>query len=322
MKVLITGSSGLVGKALQDVCDNDDTGTNTENTYIYLRSSDCDLTDYAKTLQTLKFFKPDVVVHLAAKVGGLFKNMNEKVAMFEDNLIMNYNIVKCSYQAGVKKFIGCLSTCVFPDAVKYPISEKDLHLGAPHNSNFGYAYAKRSLETHCALYRDQYKLNYFCIIPTNIYGEHDNFNLEDSHVIPGLIHKCYLAKHNSRPFVVSGTGSPLRQFIYSKDIASLIHTLVINENTNGIDNIILSVDESREVSISHIATLIAKNFNYEAMLTYDTTKSDGQYKKTATNKRLTKFLADNNIEFKFTPIEKGLQNTVKWFVKNFDSSRR
>lgn len=320
MKVLITGSSGLVGYALKKLCETLNTA-NSKDTYIYLRSSDCDLTNYDKTLQTFKFFSPDTIVHLAAKVGGLFKNMNEKVEMFEDNLIMNYNVVKAAHEANVPKLIGCLSTCIFPDAVKYPISESDLHLGAPHISNFGYAYAKRSLETHCALYREQYKRNYFCIIPTNIYGENDNFNLEDAHVIPALIHKCYLAKLKKRPFVVSGTGTPLRQFIYSQDIAALIYTL-IHTSRQDLSNIILSVPESGEVSIAHVATVIAKEFDYESMMTYDTTKSDGQYKKTASNDLLQNFLATEAPDFKFTPIELGIKKSVKWFTDNYDSARK
>jgi GDP-L-fucose synthase len=318
MRILITGSSGLVGSALKNVCEQD---TDKNNTYIFLSSKDCDLIDYKATLKTFKFFKPNVVVHLAAKVGGLFKNMNEKVAMFEDNLIMNYNVVKAAHKANVQKLIGCLSTCIFPDDVKYPISETDLHLGAPHNSNFGYAYAKRSLETHCALYREQFRCDYICIIPTNIYGEHDNFHLEDAHVIPALIHKCYLAKTKKRPFIVSGTGKPLRQFIYSQDIAKLINILIHTKRTD-LTNIILSVPESDETSIGKIATTIAKEFNYLKMMTYDTTKSDGQYKKTASNTLLQNFLAEEAPDFKFTPIEEGIKQSVRWFIDNYDSARK
>lgn len=316
MKILITGSSGLVGTAIKDIFSE------TENELINLTSKDCDLTDYDSTLKTFTKHKPQTIIHLAALVGGLYKNMNHKVDMFEKNLIMNYNVVKCAHLAGVTNLVGCLSTCIFPDDIKYPISEHDLHLGAPHSSNYGYAYAKRSLETHCALYREKYNLNYFCIIPTNIYGENDNFNLKDSHVIPGLIHKCYLAKLKHKPFTILGTGKPLRQFIYSRDIAKLIKILLELPESFKLKNIILSVPPKHEVSISHISKLIARCFDYESMITYDTTKNDGQYKKTASNTYLTELLTQHNIDFKFTPIEVGISKAVKWFVSNYDTARK
>jgi GDP-L-fucose synthase len=120
--------------------------------------------------------------------------MNNKVEMLEKNLIINYNVVKCSHDYGIEKFIACLSTCIFPDNTTYPIKETTLHDGAPHDSNYAYAYAKRMLEIHCRTYREQFGDNFICVIPTNVYGPNDNFYLENGHVIPSLIHKCYLAK--------------------------------------------------------------------------------------------------------------------------------
>lgn len=315
MTTLVTGSTGLVGTALQSVCEQE------LNNYIFLSSKDCDLTDYNQTLNLLQKYKPTTVVHLAGHVGGLFKNMDQKVDMFERNLQMNFNIVKCSYLAGVTKFIGCLSTCIFPDDISYPISEEDVHKGAPHDSNYGYAYAKRMLDIHCRVYREKHGLNYFCITPTNIYGENDNYNLADSHVIPGLIHKCYLAKQSGRPFVVLGTGTPLRQFIYSKDLAKIIKLLITTPvqttDTNQLTNLIASTSPEDEVSIATVAKLIAKNFDYLSMLTYDTTKSDGQFKKTASNKKLMDFLNRNEPDFRFTSIEDGIKQSVKWFKDNY-----
>ena len=310
MNVLVTGGTGLVGKALQYISEN------YNYNFTFLSSKDCDLSDLIKTRDLFKIIKPDYVIHLAANVGGLYKNMNSKVTMLEDNLLINLNVLKCCHEFSVKKCISCLSTCIFPNEIKYPINENMLHLGPPHDSNDSYAYAKRMLEIHSKAYREQYGDNFICIIPTNIYGPHDNYNLEDSHVIPGLIHKCYLSKINKTEFIVRGTGKPLRQFIYSVDLAKLIIWTL--EKYHELDNIILSVNEKEEISIKNVAIEIAKCFNYEHMLKFDESYSDGQYKKTADNSKLMNLYRD----FKFTKINIGIKKTIDWFIDNYEDSRK
>lgn len=310
MNILITGGSGLVGSAIKRICNN------YNYNFIFASSKDCDLTNYNETLNYFIKIKPDYVIHLAAYVGGLFKNMNNKVDMFEKNLLINYHVVKCSHKLKVKKLISCLSTCIFPDKIKYPINENMLHQGEPHYSNEGYAYAKRMLEIHSKKYCEEFKDNFICIIPTNIYGENDNFSLEDGHVIPALIHKCYLAKNNNEKFVVRGSGKALRQFIYSKDLAELI--MWVLDKYDDRENIILSVSEKDEVSIEYVARLIAKNFEYEHMIDFDVSYSDGQYKKTADNTKLLNKYGD----YKFTTIEEGIKNSVLWFCNNYDICRK
>lgn len=322
MKIIVTGGSGLVGQAIQTVVTNHLKPT--QDSYVFLSSSNCDLTNYKETLAVFKKHSPDYVIHLAAYVGGLFKNMNQKVDMLEKNLQINYNLVKVCHEVNVKKVICCLSTCIFPDKTSYPINESMLHNGPPHNSNDAYAYAKRMLEIHCNAYNEQYNSNFICIIPTNIYGDYDNFSLKDAHVIPALIHKCYLAEKNGDKFIVCGTGKPLRQFIYSIDLAKLI--LIVLDHYQEKTPIILSVDEKDETSIAHIARIIAKEFDYEHMLEFDTSFSDGQYKKTANNAKLKKVLENINknnnnkdiSQFEFTPLEKGLSKTVKWFINSYN----
>ncbi len=308
MIVLVTGGSGLIGKAIESIKEHYDYN------FIFLSSSDCDLTDFNRTKELFNEIKPDYVIHLAANVGGLFKNMNQKVDMFEKNLLINYNIIKCCHDFKIKKLISCLSTCIFPNDTTYPINESMLHNGAPHNSNDAYSYAKRMIEVHSKTYREQYNDNFVCVIPTNIYGEYDNFSLEDGHVVPALIHKCYLAKQNNEPFVVFGSGKPLRQFIYSTDLAKLI--LWVLENYSG-EPIILSTNESDEVSIKNVAELIAKEFNYDN-IKFDTSKSDGQFKKTADNTKLIDLYG----EFKFTTIEEGIKKSVNWFMNNYKIARK
>lgn len=304
MKILVTGGSGLVGTGIKTI-------SNEYNyQFIFLASKDCDLTNYDETYKLFERENPDFVIHLAACVGGIFLNMKHKVDILEKNLLMNYNVVKCSHIFKVKKLVACLSTCIFPDKVLYPIDESMLHEGPPHNSNDAYAYAKRMLEIHCKAYRENYGNNFICVTPTNIYGPHDNFDLEDGHVIPSLIHKCYLAKKQNIDFVIKGSGNALRQFIYSKDLGELIvKILLLNENES---NIILSVGEDEEISIKDVAMIIAKSFDYGNRLVFNTDYSDGQYKKTVSNKKILEKLAD----YKFTNIDYGIKTTVEWFINN------
>jgi len=172
------------------------------------------------------------------------------------------------------------------------------------------------LQIQSNAYNEQYNRNFICIIPTNIYGPHDNFHLDDAHVIPALIHQCYLAKQNNKPFIVKGTGKPLRQFIYSTDLATLIMWSM--EKYTLTDSLILSVSEKDEISIKDISYLIAKEFNYENNILFDPNYSDGQFKKTADNSKLLKYHG----HFNFTHISDGIKQSVEWFVNNYDSCRK
>jgi len=191
-----------------------------------------------------------------------------------------------------------------------------LHDGPPHESNDCYAYAKRMLEIQSKAYQHQYGDNFICVIPTNIYGEHDNFSLEDGHVIPALIHKCYKAKKNKKKFVICGSGKPLRQFIYSIDLAKLLMWCLLEYKEK--DSIILSVGEKEEISIKQLGIEIAKQFSYEHMIEFDESYSDGQFRKTADNSKLMEL----NKTFSFTKMEEGIKNTIEWFIHNYHECRK
>tara|TARA_B100001287_G_C22621672_1_gene500401 strand:+ start:52 stop:999 length:948 start_codon:yes stop_codon:yes gene_type:complete len=312
--ILVTGGTGLVGSAIKKV------STNLKNfKFIFMSSKDCNLENYDETFNFFKKISPDYVIHLAANVGGLFKNMNHKVEMFESNMMINMNVLKCSYKFNIKKCISCLSTCIFPDKTSYPIDESMLHNGPPHNSNDAYAYAKRMIEVLSKSYNQQFNTNFSCIIPTNIYGPHDNYHLEDAHVVPALIHKAHIAKQNNEPLKVRGSGKPLRQFIYSEDLAELILWYLIEVESQ--DTIILSVRKDDEVSIKDIANIIAKESNIS--LEFQTEYSDGQYKKTADNSKLLElYKKSKGKNFNFTPIDVGLKKSINWFKENFNNCRK
>lgn len=302
--VLVTGGSGLVGKAIEKVVGG------AEN-WIFLSSQDGDLRSLKDTRRLFEIHQPTHVVHLAAIVGGLFHNMKAGADFFDGNMRMALNVYRCAYETGVQKLISCLSTCIFPDDTAYPIDETMVHNGPPHVSNQGYAYAKRMLDVLNRTYHSQFGCQYTSVIPTNVYGPHDNFHLEHSHVIPGLIHKAFSAENTLQ---VYGSGTPLRQFIYSEDLAKLIIWTL--EHYNSVEPLILSVPPEQEISIAKVSELIAAEFGLA--VEFDTTKSDGQFKKTANNDKLMSLLPN----FEFTPIEEGIQKTVAWFRENKSSARQ
>ena len=201
-----------------------------------------------------------------------------------------------------------------------------VHRGPPHFSNEGYAYAKRMIEVMDRLYAEEYGCHFTAIVPTNIYGPYDNYEIEGGHVVPGLIHKFYKAKQAGEPVVGWGSGKRLRQFIYNIDMGELI--LWVLREYEEIQPIILSVDEADEVPISEVVEYVADAIDYhnievsDMMILlyeqYDHSKADGQFKKTASNAKLRKYLPD----YKFTPMRQGIKETVDWFVANYDKARK
>jgi GDP-L-fucose synthase len=317
--VLVTGGTGLVGKAIQHVIETEPEGSSfgkqPNETWIFASSSEADLRNPEQTHTLYEKYKPTHVIHLAALVGGLFKNMKYKLTFLRDNILINDNVLHNSYTQKTEKLISCLSTCVFPDKVTYPLDESKIHSGPPHESNFGYAHAKRMVDVQNHAYKEEFGCNFTSAIPTNVFGPHDNFDLEDSHVIPALIHRCYLAKKNNTPFVVAGTGKPLRQFIFSYDLAKLFIWML--REYDDVEPVILSVGEDEEVSIKEVADAVVNAVGFEGDYSFDTTRADGQFRKPASNAKLLKLMGG----FQFTPFDLALSTTVKWFVDNYDNAR-
>ena len=311
---MVTGGSGLYGMAIRSHVDASE--KEKDATWVFLSSKDGDLRDRKATEAIFERVQPTHVIHLAAMVGGLFANLSKKVEFYRENMLMNDNVMECCRIYKVQKLVSCLSTCIFPDKTTYPIDETMIHSGPPHLSNEGYAYAKRMIDVMNRCYKEEYGCNFTSVVPTNIYGPHDNYSIENGHVVPGLIHKCYLAKKNGTPFEVWGTGSPLRQFIYSGDLAAL--TVWVLRDYDSTDPIILSVPEEKEVTIKDVALMIRDAMKFEGEVKFLTDKADGQYKKTACNDKLAGLRPD----FEFTPMREGLQKACDWFVANYESCRK
>ena len=298
-KLLVTGGDGLVGSSI-----NSD----------YKVGREYNLINFEDTQKMFEKYKPTQVIHCAGKVGGLGGNMNYKGEYFYDNIMINTNVIESARRNSVEKLVAFLSTCVFPDNIEYPLIESKIHLGEPHNSNYPYAYSKRMADIQIRAYREQYGLNYVSVIPTNIYGPNDNFSLTHGHVMPMLIHKLYQSQQNNTDFIVWGSGKPLREFIYSKDVAKLSEWAVNNYNES--EPIIFS--PSYEISIMDLVDLLVKEFNFKGKVIFDKTKSDGQYRKPSDNSKLKSYLPD----FKFTSIEDGIKETVDWFIENYENTRK
>lgn len=300
MKTLITGGEGLIGSEFESG--------------IKISHKDYDLCDTIDVKRMFDEHLPEAVIHTAAKVGGVQANMNYKGDFFYQNIIMNTNVIHFSKLYNVKKLIAFLSTCVFPDKIEYPLDENKIHLGPPHFSNDAYAYAKRMSDVQIKSYNEQFGTKFFCVIPTNVYGPKDNYNLENSHVLPAMIHKCYLAKKNGTELELWGDGSPLREFIFSKDVSKICERLLVDYE--GTEPIILSTSE--EISIKEIANMVAKIMGYKKQIKWNTSKPSGQLRKPSDNTKLKSVLKD----FKFTSIEDGLQETIEYFVKNYEIVRK
>jgi GDP-L-fucose synthase len=301
-KILITGGSGLVGSSFKG------------EDFVHLSSKDGDLRDRSATRSIIQKHIPEGIIHCAAKVGGVMGNTNYPGDFYHDNIMMNTNVIEEARKQGIKKLVFFSSTCVFPDKVEYPLSPEKIHLGPPHQSNYAYAYAKRMGQVQIQSYKDQHDLDYFTVIPTNIYGPNDFYNLENGHVLPSLIHKMYLAKENKTDFIVWGSGNPLREFIFSDDVARL--TMNLYNDYKGNDPVILST--SNEISIKDVVLMIADIFEFKGNIKFDSSKPEGQYRKPSDNSVIKEMYPD----FKFTPMENGLKKSIDWFIENYENIRK
>jgi GDP-L-fucose synthase len=299
MKILVTGGSGQVGKELKQILPM----------AMYISSDNCDLTDEQSVKLLMINNQFDIVIHLAARVGGIMDNINRPADYFVDNIMMNTNILKWSHLTNVPRFIGILSTCIFPDiAPLYPMKEDVLHQGPPTKTNFSYGYAKRCLAVQIDAINEQFGTKYCYITPCNLFGIHDKFD-ERSHFVADLIQKIHNAKiNNSSKIVLYGTGTPLRQYMNAKDLAKILKLMIDNDI---VDNFNVATDENltiEEITLIALDALGCKHFKIE----YDNTKPDGQYRKDVDNTKFKLLFPD----FKFSNLKQSIKEV---YEQNFTS---
>lgn len=313
MNILITGSSGLIGKSLQSLI------LDKINNYIFLTSNDCDLRNLEDVNNIFKNYKPDIVIHLASKVAGLYGNMNNNYIFLMDNIKINSNILECCEKYKIKRLINILSTCIFPnDNIKYPLTSDQILNGKPHNSNSGYAYSKRFLYIGSELLTNYSDIEIINLIPTNLYGKYDNYNLENSHVIPGLIHKIYLSKINNTKLIIKGSGNAKRQFLYVDDLSKIILELMFKKLESKFYSLVISPPVSDEITIKELINILCKKFNLINKIKYDISYSDGQLIKTSDYNELIQLLPN----FKFTSLDNGLEKTINYFIEHYNIIRK
>jgi len=302
--ILITGGTGMLGHALNNIL----------HTGVFLSSKDGDLRDKRQTEAIFEKHKPEIVIHMAGKVGGIKANMNHLGEFYYDNIMINTNVLEASRKHNVQKVLSVLSTCVYPDDIKYPLTEEQIHNGRPHHSNYAYAHAKRMLDVQSRAYRQQYGCNFITVVPNNLFGIHDNFDLQNSHVLPAMIRKIYEAKRYGRSVTLWGDGSPLREFTFSHDMAKIIMFLLENYNEPSPIN----VGNTKEYSIKEVAEIIAKIYDYDGEIIWDTSAPPGQFRKPSSNQNLLNlgFSEDN-----YTDFNTAIRAVCKWFENHYEEAR-
>ena len=273
------------------------------------RSQDYDLVNYEACKKVYEDSRPDIVIHLAARVGGIGANLANPGKFFYENLMMGVQMMDLGRQAGVEKFVAIGTICAYPKFTPVPFKEEDLWNGYPEETNAPYGLAKKMLLVQAQAYRQQYGFNAIYLLPVNLYGPGDNFDPQSSHVIPALIKKCIDAIQNdNKEITVWGTGNPTREFLYVEDAAEGI--LLASERYNKRDPVNLGA--GFEISIKDLVELIVKLTGFKGRILWDNTMPDGQPKRMLDVSKAEK-------EFGFrakTDLKEGLKKTVEWYINN------
>jgi GDP-L-fucose synthase len=301
--ILITGASGFVGQALVQELKNNGSSINNLHTF---RSSEYDLRD-ANAVSQLFSDKPcDTVIHLAATVGGIGANMRHPGKFFYDNMIMGCNLIEQARRSGTKKVVLLGTICAYPKFTPVPFKEEDLWQGYPEETNAPYGIAKKALMVQLAAYKQEYGLNGITLLPVNLYGPRDNFDLESSHVIPAMIRKFHQAKINRDPVVTLwGDGSPSREFLYVDDAARAIRlAMELYDDAEPVN-----LGSGKEINMRLLADMVKNVVGYEGSIIWDSTKPNGQPRRCLdVNRARERFGFTSNIT-----LPMGLELTYKWF---------
>ena len=304
--ILITGGAGFLGSYIIKNLKK----KRYENLLIP-RSKDYDLRNIEVCRQLTK--RSDIVIHLAANVGGIGYNQQFPATLFYDNSLLGLNMLHASYETGIKKFVALGTVCAYPKYTPVPFREENLWEGYPEETNAPYGLAKKMLLVGCQAYRKQYNFNGIYLLPVNLYGPGDNFNPGESHVIPALVRKFYEAKLNKQNHVlVWGTGEASREFLYVQDAAEAIVMAMEKYNKSSPINL----GSGQDITIRALAAKIASILNYHGRIVWDKTKPDGQPKRL-----LNVDKAKNEFGFKAkTDFDTGLNKTINWFIKKYGKS--
>lgn len=304
--VCVTGGAGFLGSFILEKLAQ----RGVKNIFVP-RIEDYDLVKHDDILRMLDDAQPDLIIHLAALAGGIGANQSRPADFFYINLMMGVQLMHEAWKSGVDKFVAIGSICAYPKFTPLPFREENLWVGYPEETNAPYGLAKKMLLVQAQAYREQYDFNAIYLLPVNLYGPRDNFNLENSHVIPALIRKYIEAQEQGKKQVVLwGDGSPTREFLYAEDAAEGI--LLAADRYNGRDPV--NLGSGNEISIKDLAHLIAELTEFEGEIIWDTSKPNGQPRRALDVRK-----ADAYFGFRAQmPFEEGLRRTIAWFRENKD----
>lgn len=305
-RILVTGGAGFLGR--QTIAQLVEAGANPEKIAIP-RSRECDLRRLADCERAVA--NQDVVIHLAAHVGGIGLNREKPAELFYDNLMMGAQLIHAAYEAGVQKFVCVGTICAYPKFTPVPFREDDLWEGYPEETNAPYGIAKKALLVQLQAYRQQYDFNGVYLLPVNLYGPEDNFNPRSSHVIPALIRKVHEAQQRGDAEIpVWGDGSPTREFLYSTDAARGI--VMATQDYSDPDPVNLGTHE--EISIRNLVETICELMAFEGEIVWETDKPNGQPRRCLDTER-----AKERFGFEAqTTFREGLKQTIAWYRENAD----
>jgi GDP-L-fucose synthase len=308
-RVVVTGGAGFLGSVVVGLlrargCSK----------IVVPRSRDYDLVDMSAVKRLYDDAVPDLVIHLAARVGGIGANQANAGKFFYDNLMMGTQLMEVGRQRGLRKFVALATICAYPKFTPVPFKENDLWIGYPEETNAAYGLAKKMLLVQSQAYRQQYGFNSIVLFPVNLYGPGDNYDLNTAHVIPALIRKCYEAKlaHSSK-IVLWGDGSPSREFLYVEDAAEGIVRAAEVYN----ESLPVNLGTGEEITIRNLAAMIAAEIGFTGRIEWDTSKPNGQPRRcldVSRAKQLFGFQAKHSLQ-------DGLKKTIQWFHANRDSLR-
>ncbi len=303
-KVCVTGGAGFLGSFVQETLRDRGVAD------IFIpHIEDYDLTDIDNIQRMLDDAKPDIIIHLAALAGGIGANRARPGEFFYKNLMMGVPLMHEAWKSGVEKFVAIGTICAYPKFTPLPFKEENLWDGYPEETNAPYGLAKKMLLVQAQAYREQYGFNAIYLLPVNLYGPRDNFNLETSHVIPALIRKMFEAQQRGEKQVVLwGDGSPTREFFYAGDAARGI--VLAAERYNSSEPV--NLGSGMEISIKDLAELIARLTDFKGEIFWDTTKPNGQPRRVLDISRAKEYF---DFEAKM-PFEDGLRRTIAWFREN------
>lgn len=303
-KILVTGGSGLLGTALNAI-----SGEYPGREFMFFDSSQCDLTRPEEAIRFIGGHKPDAILHFAAVSGGVEFSIKHPATLLRDNVFMNLNVLEAARLHGVRKTIMTLSSGMYPASAPNPLVEDLIHDGAPHPSNYSYAYAKRLIDPSIKAYRTEYALNVIGLISNGIFGESANYSPGQSVMLTALIRRFFENRDNSEKIIIWGDGSPLREYTYSQDLARAFMWCLDNYDEVQV----LNVGSTEEHSVRDIAFMIADALGVDReRLEFDASKPAGAHRKSTDNSRFVRLSG-----FRYTPFRVGLERTVRWFCDNY-----